>query len=135
MSNCRDITSGWQTEVYAFSLETDSEHRDLVLRLYPGNNAAEKARREYDGMSQLHRAGFPVPAMIAVETDTNWFGKPFIIMDWVAGKTLQQRLEAAPPSEQEPRLRQFCALFARLHHLDWRPFAPNPAQPMNMKTR
>ena len=80
ITNFRDITSGWQTAVYAFTLETGSEQRDLVLRLYPGGRAAENAQREFDGIRQLHAAGYPVPAVVVLETDSAWFGQPFIVM-------------------------------------------------------
>jgi len=80
-----DMTSGWETELYGFTLDFSEGglhiSRRLVARLYPGRFAAGKAVKEFSVMGRLREAGYPVPEVHEVETDAEVLGVPFMIMD------------------------------------------------------
>ena len=59
ITHFENITSGWENEVYAFTLRTGDYSRDLILRIYPGQNAQTKAEREFKGMQYLYSVEIP----------------------------------------------------------------------------
>lgn len=123
----RDISSGWESVLYSFWLEhgpaTGRQREHHVLRLYMGVGAAEKARREFQAMGQLYRAGYPVPQVYALEEGQSPFGSPFILLEYIEGQELWSLMSKTPEAEWPPYLTLFCSLFAQLHALDWRPFS------------
>lgn len=118
VQNLIHISNGWENEVYAFSIGS----KDYILRLYPGEIAVEKSTREFNGMEALRRAGYPVPAVQRHETDLTWFGKPFVIMEKIAGQSLRHVLRAASAERRGALFQRYCRLFVDLHTLDYRPF-------------
>jgi aminoglycoside phosphotransferase (APT) family kinase protein len=128
----RAMSAGWESDVYAFDLEFGpaGERRvePLVLRIYPGAVARQKAEREFHGMSQLMRAGYPVPAVHLLECDASPFGQPFVIMERIDGQPMWPLLHRSPDDEVRRLVTLFCELDVRLHALDWRPFVPNPGR-------
>lgn len=131
IADFESITTGWENEVYAFRLDTSGETRDLILRVYPGSNAASKAEREYGGMTLLHAAGYPVPQVFTLETDEQHFGRPVVIMERAAGTPMNVLLEGVTLAQAEGYLRQMCALFVRLHQLDPQPFTTRDVTDIN----
>jgi len=131
ISNLSDITSGWENDMYAFDLITShdevSRQDELVLRIYPGDNALEKSAHEYKSILKLEQAGYPVPHVWLLEQDLHILGRPFVIMQRINGVQMWPVLERAQPAEQERLIHQFCELFVRLHNLDWRPFMEHSA--------
>ena len=57
------ITEGWENEVYSFEMHYEhtgrSVREDLILRLYPGMDAAGKSAHEFYTMQRLHKTGYP----------------------------------------------------------------------------
>src|SRR5262245_11552224 len=84
------ITAGWESEMYAFDVEygpaEDRRREALVLRVYPGDQAHAKAAHEFHSMRQLHQAGYPVPYVHLLERTNSPLGKPFIMMERIAGQ-------------------------------------------------
>ncbi len=123
------MSAGWESDVYAFDLEhgPSAERRiePLVLRIYPGAVARQKAEREFHGMAQLMRAGYPVPAVHLLECDASPFGQPFMVMERVDGRPMWPALRQPSEDEVQRRVELFCGLHVRLHALDWRPFVPD----------
>lgn len=129
MSNLQYVQSGWECDIYAFTLDNHTGgHRDWILRLFRGEDAAEKAALEARGLRQLHAAGYPVPEMLLVEGDETILGKPFIIMEKLDGQALWGVLASAVPPQDCDLLDQFSRLCAHLHRLDWRPFTDQAAR-------
>lgn len=121
-----NITAGWESEMYAFNVEYggpgERRHEKLILRIYPGEDAHTKSAREFHGMSQLRRAGYPVPQVLILERENSPLGKPFVIMERIEGQILGPLLFGSPEEKQRELLTLFCKLFVQLHALDWRPF-------------
>jgi aminoglycoside phosphotransferase (APT) family kinase protein len=128
----RSISVGWESDVYAFDLEHGTmgarQRLPLILRIYPGEVAADKAAREFGGMSLLYRAGYPVPAVHLLEREASPFGQPFVIMDRVDGTPMWRQLRDPDPHRVQALITQFCQLQITLHRLDWRPLVPDPAR-------
>ncbi|RLI10073.1 hypothetical protein DRO42_02505 [Candidatus Bathyarchaeota archaeon] len=125
--NLKRVTGGWENEIYSFTLryEEGRERRreDLILRIYPGNDAPQKSAREFGVMKRLHEVGFPVPRVLHLEMNSSLLGRPFIIMEKIDGRLLSSVFLASPPERRRELMTLFCKLFVDLHALDWRPFA------------
>jgi aminoglycoside phosphotransferase (APT) family kinase protein len=120
------ISDGWETEVFSFAVEYVEEatlkREELILRIYPGNDAAEKSVREFEGLRQLYTSGYPVPQISFIETNTAVLGQPFVVMEKIDGNSLGIALRESPPERRTELGTLFCRLFADLHRLDWHPF-------------
>ena len=132
ISNLASITGGMDHEMYAFDVAYGPagarEHEGLVLRIYPRDNAYATSAHEFHGMRRLHEAGYPVPQVLLLERETSPFGKPFVMMERIEGHALGPLLFSAPEKQQRLLLTLLCALLARLHVLDWRPFVDDIAR-------
>jgi aminoglycoside phosphotransferase (APT) family kinase protein len=126
-----EISDGWENEVYSFTIGygegSERTHEDLILRVYPGGHASQKAAREFNGMRTLHKFGFPVPEVLILELDNSLFGKPFVIMERIHGQLMQPVFERSSDEEKSKLIDLFFRMFVHLHSLDWRPFAPDPS--------
>ena len=125
------ISEGWESDMYAFTLESGPEgarqHEELVLRLYSGADAHIKSAREWRGMGLLHDAGYPVPQVMLLERDESSFGRPFLVMERIHGRQMWPVWFRSPEETQQDLLTLFCRLFVRLHTLEWQPFVQEPA--------
>lgn len=121
------ISEGWESDMYSFTVQSGTagarQSEDLVLRIYPGDDAPAKSAREYRGMRLLHQAGYPVPQVLVLERESSPFGRPFVIMERIQGRQLWPLWFRSPEEKQEEFLTLFCRLFMQLHTLEWRPFA------------
>ncbi len=122
----QEIPSGWESELYAFTLESGPPANracdELVLRIYSGEGAWNKAAREFHSLQQLHEIGYPVPRVDMLECDHSPFGRPFMIMEKLDGEEMWSRMGTPQSGEMRDLVTLFCQLFAQLHHLDWHPF-------------
>ncbi len=132
VSDLANISAGWESEMYSFNVEHgpagERQREELVLRIYPGNDAHTKSAREFHGMSQLHKAGYPVPEVLVLGREDSPFGKPFVIMERIEGQILWPLLFGSPEEKQRELLTLFCKLFVQLHALEWRPFVRDAAR-------
>ena len=116
------ITTGWETDIYAFTLKhgpTRERSEPLIVRLYAGEDAPEKAEREYAIMHALHTAGYPVPHVWLLDTSRMSLGAPFVLMERIDGPVLLEAFLAADESRRRELLARFCETLAGLHALDW----------------
>jgi len=122
VSQLEDITSGWETELYGYTLEYSEDgipvSKRLVARLYPGRYAAGKAEKEFRVMGRLREAGYPVPGVHEVETDADPLGVPFLTMDRIEGHSMMDDFLGTPIEELGPHLEAFTKLFVDLHRVD-----------------
>jgi aminoglycoside phosphotransferase (APT) family kinase protein len=125
------ISDGWETDVYSLAVEhgqaSGREREELILRLYPGEDAVDKSAREFNAMDKLYHLGYPVPRVIHLEQDGVLLGRPFVIMERINGRSLGAISDASPMQRKLELLTLFCRMFADLHTLDWRPFALDPS--------
>jgi aminoglycoside phosphotransferase (APT) family kinase protein len=127
VSNLTPISDGWETEVYAFTLtRRRRKSSEMILRMYPGANAAETCKREFLAMRGIQLLNYPVPYVTDREKDSEWLGKPFIIMQKIDGRPLGDLMREDVPRQPE-LLSRFVQLAVELHHL-------NPALFLQMET-
>ena len=126
------VGDGWECEVFAFALvgvEGDQPRReDLILRVYPDAGGDEKASREYDAVRRLHRAGYAVPAMLALGREDPPAGRPFVVMERIDGPVMGSQLYTTSPERRDELIARFCRLFADLHAFDWRSHVSDPTR-------
>ena len=133
ITEMNSINSGWESDVYAFTVEWGPhgrrEREDLILRIYPGADADEKSEKEFTALARLNEAHYPVPRVDRLERRAfSPFGKPFLIMERVPGRGMWQPLFHSTPQAYARLLPLFCGLFVRLHRLDWRAMIPDAAK-------
>ena len=123
------ITDGWENEVYSFTIEyeetTERKCEELILRIYPGNDAPQKSVREFNAMKKLHEVGFPVPEVFLLELDNSPFSKPFVIMEKINGRPMGTVIDESSDKKKKELITLFCKMFVDLHTLNWRTFVPD----------
>lgn len=119
------IGSGFDSFIYAFRIEGETPGErwlaPLVLRLQAKPEYASKVRREAAVQTFIAAAGYPTPALLAVEDDRNALGLPFMIMERVPGTTMLARA-MSNPLRAAALLGRLGELHARMHGLpagDW----------------
>lgn len=126
ISDFKFLVSGFESDIYTFSLRLPSESaQNFILRLYPGEGAAEKLTREARGLHLLGQLGYPVPALLLQETDTGILGKPFEIIERLEGHALWPLLASVDAPQAIQLLDRFGILLSQLHKLDWHLFTEN----------
>ena len=132
VSEPSQISAGWESDIYSFDVEHgpagERQCEELVLRIYPGDDAWEKSESEFRGMRQLFGAGYPVPQVLILEREDSPFGRPFVIMERINGDVLWPLMFRAPADKTQELLTLFCQLFIELHSLDWEQFAGDVAK-------
>ncbi|MGD2200504.1 MAG: phosphotransferase [Candidatus Bathyarchaeota archaeon] len=117
-----EMTSGWETELYGFNLEYRengvSRSRKMVARLHSGKSGGAKAKREYTVMKGLGAVGYPVPEVYDLESTGVYLGKPFLILEWISGRTMEKDFLNTPREALGPHINTFSRLFADLHQID-----------------
>lgn len=102
-----------------FLLETTD--RAWVLRTRPARTlpSAHRIDREYRVMTALAGAGFPVPTPRLFCDDESVIGRPFYVMDHVAGRIfLDCRMPDLGRAERAALFDSMNAVLAQLHNLD-----------------
>jgi aminoglycoside phosphotransferase (APT) family kinase protein len=124
------VGEGWENDVFSFRLERiEGEGRqseDLVLRIYAGDGAGEKAKREFGTMKRLSEQSFPVPRVVLLESGPTVFGRPFVVMEKIQGRLLGEIYLEASWGKRRELMRMFCKMFVDLHRLKWEVFARDP---------
>ncbi len=125
-----EITDGWETEIYAFNIESTKDNRrsteELVIRMYAGPWAKHKARKEGNLLKRLHSADYPVPMVSLIEEDASHLGHPFVIMERIDGVQMWKLLNSEEGNSGLYHV--FCSLFYDLHQLDWHQLVENPEE-------
>lgn len=120
--------TGWESVIYAYTLTSGPANMrqtdGRVMRLLTGADFND-AKKEYQFLSNLHQAGYPVPAVYRLGRTEDGFDHPFIIMQRIEGGDFSSSFPHTPEDDQAP-LVAFIRLFRKLHTLDWRPYFDDP---------
>jgi aminoglycoside phosphotransferase (APT) family kinase protein len=91
----RTLASGWETTIFEFATAASSPRkrelpadRPLVLRCYHGSHGEGKGTRETAMMRLLADINYPVARPYLFEHDSEPLGRPFLVMERVAGRPL-----------------------------------------------
>lgn len=129
VGNVTLLASGFEADIFAFSLETGSVSNDLVVRLFDGAGAAEKANKEFAVMTRLREIGYPVPQVKVLCKDSALQGRPFIVMERIRGVPLGQRYWSDHEEWKREARATLSDVMARLHRLDGGQVLPNERSP------
>ena len=131
IGDVENISAGWESELFAFTLAqgtaANRTKKEWVARIYSGEGTAVKAANEFNAISRMFAAGFPVPELFLLEIEDSPWGRPFLIMERIHGHHMWSHLDTATDGEADDLITQFCQLFARLHQVDWRRFVDEAA--------
>lgn len=90
----RDITSGWETRLYAFELKLPNKPIiNLIARIYSAESGSKKAVHEFNTIKALLRVGYPVPEVYIYDAGFEQLGSPFIVMERIDGGTLYEAMQ------------------------------------------
>ena len=111
---------GFDTFIYTFTVDGDSIEAEwrqpLVLRVFSTESQVDKARREAAVQEFVVRRGYPALMPLAIETDDDRLGLPFMVMRRVEGGTLLQAI-TGKPWRAKRLLTGMADLHVRLHKL------------------
>ncbi len=117
------LTSGWASDVYGFTLKFEEQgiesHLRLVLKVYePNIDGIDRALKERHALFRLGAAHYPVPGVAAVEIDSEFIERPFIIMEQVNGRALWDVFQEADGQQRQELVEMFVGLLVDLHSID-----------------
>jgi aminoglycoside phosphotransferase (APT) family kinase protein len=124
-----EMSGGWETFTYAFQFHPQPAlpqplTQPLVLRIYSCCAGLDRARHELAVQGYLQSLHYPVPGVVLLEEDADYFGGPFLLSPQIVGRTLLQstlgRIWMLPINAA-----RMANLHARLHNLPTRDF-PRP---------
>lgn len=118
-------SGGGSRETWLFDAEWleagKPRRRSLVLRRDPPASLLESDReREFRLLECLHGSGIPVPKVEWFERSPEWLERPFFVMERAPGVPTPPTFPSAgDPAQREHAARDFVAILARIHRLDW----------------
>jgi aminoglycoside phosphotransferase (APT) family kinase protein len=119
-------TAGWTNETLLVRCEDGAR---FVVRLPPPLPTWQNydLAVEASVLQALRERSLPVPGVLAFDTDPRWFGAPFVVLSFEAGRpigevaALDPWLVDAGDDAQRAVHVAFVQLLAALHSVDWRP--------------
>ena len=105
------VEFGHSAEMLIFTVVTGAGRRDVVLRLRPRPPALLEPydlKRQFDILRALHGTAVRAPRALWLEESGNVLGRPFFVMERVAGDVYE--MEA--PDESPERIRRMCLSMA-----------------------
>jgi aminoglycoside phosphotransferase (APT) family kinase protein len=117
----RRLSGGASRVTSAFELETtDGRSTPLIVQLDRGGARPKDMRLEAALLRAAHRAGVPVPQVVAVGDATDGIGASFMVVERLDGETIPRRLlrDAAWEHAREALATQCGAALAAIHAID-----------------
>lgn len=126
----RAIPDGWETFIFRFQLHGAARlpaafSRPLILRAYASVRGTDRLLYEFSVQKHLHALGYPAPKPLWCEADASILGGPFMIMEWLPGRTLMD-LMFGQPWRIVTAPGQMACIQARLHQLSAETFPAPP---------
>ncbi|HWT77111.1 MAG TPA: aminoglycoside phosphotransferase family protein [Mobilitalea sp.] len=122
VSDVNYINIGNENDVYSFiaGIKTDGiiVKKDLIIRIFAGFYADERAKNEYSNLQKLKIAGYPVPELSGMDLSGIYIDRPFFIMERIIGKNLHDALNNADEKTYDRLMDAWIELFIDLHKLD-----------------
>lgn len=117
--SARRMSMGQSRAMYVVELDCEgSGPRKVVVRVEQWGLLGTDGRDEVRVMQALHRVGYPVAEVLAVESDERILGQPFFVMDFVQGTSVFSPESLAPYVSALERLHRMDPLEAKLDFLE-----------------
>ncbi|MCK5346244.1 MAG: phosphotransferase, partial [Candidatus Heimdallarchaeota archaeon] len=121
ISEIKEITDGWETKLYKYTvnyiLNENPVSDQQVIRIF-SDHGGPTSKKEFLVMMKLGEQRYPVPEVFHNDFNGNVINKPFIIMEYLAGNTLNYRYDNVSDSEREELYRQMITLMVDLHRIN-----------------
>lgn len=129
----KPVRDGWETYIFHFQLDPSSGlptafRGPLTIRLLPGPQTLPRGQHAFAVQQHLNKLGYPVPAPLIWEEDSEVLGGPFLIMEQVPGATMLHKL-VSEPWNSVGHIRSMAELHTKLHGLPTSGF-PDQGQPL-----
>ncbi len=118
------VEFGHSAEMLAFGIVTDSSRRDVVLRLRPRPPALLEpydVKRQFDILQALDATPVRAPRALWLENSGDVVGRPFFVMERVAGDVYEMQAPDGPEATPD-RIRRMCLSMAEqlaaIHRVD-----------------
>jgi aminoglycoside phosphotransferase (APT) family kinase protein len=125
-----ELGEGWETDLYRLKLAGtkygEPETMELVIRLYEGSDALEKAQKEFSLMTDMARLGIATPRVDALVTDRSILERPFVVMEHIQGGTLEVKIQSEGASHW---MNPMMEMLVRIHAVPWVELIPEPEMP------
>jgi aminoglycoside phosphotransferase (APT) family kinase protein len=124
VTDLKRIHGGASRETYRFKAHYTKNGqpvtRGLVLRRDPTSSLIETERSvEYSAYKSFHGTSVPVPAPVALETDSKWLERPFFVMEEVEGCEAGRFLSGNPYGEHREKIgEQFWPILGEIAKAD-----------------
>jgi len=120
ISDINEITDGWETILHRYTVNYVLNKKPVsdqqVIRIF-SDHGGPTSEKEYKVMMKLGEQGYPVPTVFQNESSGEIIGKPFIIMEYLSGNTMNSQYENVSDSEREEFYRQMIELMVDLHRI------------------
>lgn len=119
VAGLRVLTGGASRATWAFTADTDTGPRELILRIGPPDEIHAGMRLEAAALTRAAAAGAPVPHVLLADDSAAALGNPFLVCDFVDGETIVRRIQRAldDPSRSDLVV-QCAAALAAIHRAD-----------------
>jgi aminoglycoside phosphotransferase (APT) family kinase protein len=123
---CERISGGFETFIFGVRLERDGTRPAggppsgrVILRLYRGPAVVERSSWEAATIRRVRAAGVPAPELYLHEADPAPLGAPFLLLERLRGRRLDEAGLSAKPIAVLRLLRNFARAQAAIHTIDW----------------
>ena len=119
VSGLRVLTGGASRATWAFTAETDTGPRELILRIGPPDEIHAGMELEAAALTRAAATGAPVPHVLIAQDSAAALGNPFLVCDFVGGETIVRRIHRALDDASRTDLLGQCATaLAAIHRAD-----------------
>lgn len=119
VSDLRVLTGGASRATWAFTAETDTGPRELILRIGPPDEIHAGMELEAAALTRAATTGAPVPHVLVAQDSAAALGNPFLVCDFVGGETIVRRIHRALDDASRADLLGQCATaLAAIHRAD-----------------
>jgi aminoglycoside phosphotransferase (APT) family kinase protein len=119
VSDLRVLTGGASRATWAFTVETDTGPRELILRIGPPDEIHAGMELEAAALTRAATTGAPVPHVLVAQDSAAALGNPFLVCDFVGGETIVRRIHRALDDASRADLLGQCATaLAAIHRAD-----------------
>ena len=129
INNLEEITEGWETIIYGFTLNYEVNNQsfaeDFIIRFFQGPSRREQARKEFTVMKKIAQWEIPVPQVEILVMNNSPFKSPFIVMEKIRGETMSHALQGAAQHEILRSMKLMISQFVKLHGIPWREVFPD----------
>nr|WP_099021678.1 phosphotransferase family protein [Mycolicibacterium palauense] len=131
VSALRRLTGGASRTTWAFTADTGTGARGLILRTGPPDEVHAGMELEARVQTLADAAGTPVPEILVASNSAELLGNPYLICTEIPGETIVRRIQRSLDDDGRARLLHQCAAaLAAVHRTDPAEAGLSPTDPL-----